>query len=224
MMPSARSLPLFTCGTVEVGLENISATWPPSRSLIAGPAPLYGTCTRSVFVVSLNSSPTMCGPAEVEAKVSLPGSALRTGRQLLQVLRRHGRMRHRDERHLRGARHRGEVLQGVVAGVLVQVRVDHQRALVRERDRVAVGRGLRPGGGADVALRAGAVVDDHLLAPRLAQLRRQDARQRVGAAARRERHDEAHRLVGKLLRDAGRGRSDREETFISSCSPPARRP
>jgi hypothetical protein len=73
MTPSARSLPLFTCGTVEVGLENISITWPPSRSLIAGPAPLYGTCTRSVPVACLNSSPTIWGPAEVEAKVSLPG-------------------------------------------------------------------------------------------------------------------------------------------------------
>ena len=41
--------------------------------------------------------------------------------------------------------------------------------------------------GADVAARAGLVLDDHLLLPERAQLRRHEARERVGAAAGRER-------------------------------------
>ena len=36
------------------------STWPPSASVTAGPPPLYGTCTMSTPVFSLNSSPAMC--------------------------------------------------------------------------------------------------------------------------------------------------------------------
>src|SRR5687768_18253922 len=50
----------------------------------------------------------------------------------------------------RSERHRREVLERVVAGVLVDVRIDHERALVREGQRVAVGRRFCAGGGADV--------------------------------------------------------------------------
>ena len=72
---SARSLPPRMCGLTEVGTVNMMPTWPPKRSITAGPAPLYGTCTILVLVIRRNSSPINCGPAEVEAKVSLPGCA-----------------------------------------------------------------------------------------------------------------------------------------------------
>ena len=41
--PSIRSLPAFTCGIEEAGPLNMIWSWPPSRSVIAGATPLYGT-------------------------------------------------------------------------------------------------------------------------------------------------------------------------------------
>src|SRR5258705_3363123 len=55
--PRARSLPAFTCGVAVVAEANTDGICPPSRSLIAGPPPLYGTWTRLAFAVSRNSSP-----------------------------------------------------------------------------------------------------------------------------------------------------------------------
>ena len=49
--------------------------------------------------------------------------------------------------------------------------------------------------GADRSAGAAAVVDDELLAELLRQLRGERPRERVGAAAGRERRDEADRLV-----------------------------
>jgi len=40
VVPSARSLPAFTCGVAVVAEANTERICPPSRSLIAGPPPL----------------------------------------------------------------------------------------------------------------------------------------------------------------------------------------
>ena len=64
---SARSLPARTCAVPVTRLMNIMSTWPPSTSVIAGPAPLYGTCV-------------ICSPAE-RARLALVegGFTARTG-------------------------------------------------------------------------------------------------------------------------------------------------
>ncbi len=53
----------------------MNCTWPASRSLSAAAPPRYGTCTISVWVITLKSSPpTWPGdPFADEALVSLPG-------------------------------------------------------------------------------------------------------------------------------------------------------
>ena len=59
-------------------LSKSTCTWPPIRSMSAGPAPLYGTCSMSQPVINLNSSPDRCTevPLPDEAMLILPGLAL----------------------------------------------------------------------------------------------------------------------------------------------------
>ncbi|MNT27101.1 hypothetical protein D3C72_1627170 [compost metagenome] len=75
---SARRRPAFTCGSEPGRLSNISCTWLASRSAIAGPLPLYGTCTISTPAIDLNSSPDrwLVVPLPAEPMFSLPGLAL----------------------------------------------------------------------------------------------------------------------------------------------------
>src|SRR5258706_15913973 len=93
------------------------------------------------------------------------------------------------------------------------MRIDGQRALVREREHVAVRRSLGAHCRADVALRTAAIVDDDLLAPLLGKFCAEHAPQRVGAAARRERHDQAHRFVriGRRCARSGYERKRQDE-------------
>ena len=108
-------------------------------------------------------------------------------------------MHDEDERHLGRSRDRGEIAQGIVTGVGIEVRVDRQRALMAERDRVTVGCCFRAKRCTDVALRAAAVIDDDLLTPELGQLRSEHTSEPVRSAARRKRHDEAHGFRGIAL-------------------------
>ena len=64
--------------------------------------------------------------------------------------------------------------------------------------RVAVGLGFRREIEPDGERPARPVVDHDLLAELLAELRAEDARDRIGGAARRLRHDQPDRLVGKF--------------------------
>src|SRR3954454_13331225 len=57
---SARSLPDFTCGRTGIMLSNANGIWPPMRSTIAGPLPLYGICAMSTLVMNLNISAVRC--------------------------------------------------------------------------------------------------------------------------------------------------------------------
>jgi hypothetical protein len=83
----------------------------------------------------------------------------------------------------------------------------------RHHQRVAVGGGVGDLLGADPAARAGPVLDHHRLPPERAQLGRQRSRQRVGAAGRRERHDDGDGARRKRLRRraADRSRQDAGE-------------
>ena len=74
---SARTLPALMCGIEACVVSNMSCTWPPIRSVIALPAPRYGTCAMFTPAISLNNSPDMWMPVPTpaEAKLSLPGLA-----------------------------------------------------------------------------------------------------------------------------------------------------
>ena len=51
----------------------------------------------------------------------------------------------------------------------------------------------------DIPAGSGAIINHHLLSPFLHQFQRKDAADNIGATAGRERHNEAHRPVGKGL-------------------------
>jgi hypothetical protein len=85
-----------------------------------------------------------------------------------------------------------------------------------EKQGVAVGRRLRHEIGADGAARAGLVLHEELAAELLGQARREHARRRVGEAAGRERHYDAHRPRRIGLRQGSEGnkkQSAKQEAF-----------
>src|SRR3954453_1939033 len=84
---------------------------------------------------------------------------------------------------------RGEVLARVIANVGIEIRPDRERAGIAETDGVAGGIGLCERAGADSAAGAGAVVDDDLLAERLAELIADRTDDDARSAPRRERKD-----------------------------------
>ena len=59
-------------------LSNNTCTWPAIRSVSAGPAPLYGTCSIWQPVIDLNNSPERCTdvPLPEDAMLTLLGFAL----------------------------------------------------------------------------------------------------------------------------------------------------
>ena len=79
-----------------------------------------------------------------------------------------------------------------------------KRAGIGEQDGVAVGRALGDRAGCERAAGAGAIVHHDLLAERLAHLLGHHARQRIVAAAGRERNDQRDRPVGIGLRVGAR--------------------
>ena len=102
-------------------------------------------------------------------------------------------MRHQHDRCRGDEADRREVLARIVARTGVEAGIDRRRAGMRHGDRVAVRRGLGGDAHPEHARRAAAVVDDDLLAETGAELVGDDARNRVDAAARRERHDHGDR-------------------------------
>jgi hypothetical protein len=123
-----------------------------------------------------------------------PGRAPAERDQVRDGAHRERRVHDEHQRPDHAARHRREVALGVVWQALEEARIDGQRRIRRDEERIAVGRRLRRRGGADVAARARPVVHDELLLERFAERLRKDARIEVGPAARRRGHDEAHRL------------------------------
>ncbi|MNI73784.1 hypothetical protein D3C73_1298150 [compost metagenome] len=67
---SARSLPPFTCGSVDDRLSVIASTCPPITSFKAGPAPRYGTCSKrmpdSIMKFSIFTWPSEPTPGEAK--------------------------------------------------------------------------------------------------------------------------------------------------------------
>ena len=77
--------------------------------------------------------------------------------------------------------------------------------VVHLHQRVAVGRGLLRGLDGDEAVGAGAILDDHLLAPKLGELVANDAQHGIGPAAGGKRRDYANGLGRILLRGRNTG-------------------
>ena len=73
----ARNLPAFICCSAGSNVTNPLAICPPSKSMIAGAMPLYGTCTMSIWVSNFSHSPAKCWglAAPAEPNVSDPGFA-----------------------------------------------------------------------------------------------------------------------------------------------------
>ncbi len=148
-------------------------------------------------------------------------AALRQRNELLERSRLHGRMD--DEHHRKGGdqRNRLEVGDDVEIHVLEQER-QGQEVERRDHHRIAVGRRLRDVARAEEAARTGAIFHDHRLLETGLELVGEQARQRVGRATRRERHDVPDHLgrisVGQGCPRDGRGSQStyslQEETSI----------
>ncbi|CPP17394.1 Uncharacterised protein [Bordetella pertussis] len=121
---------------------------------------------------------------------------LEIGQQFADAFGRHRRIDHQHVHHGGDLGDRREVLDVVVARVLVQARIDGVRVDRAHVERVAVGRRVGARLGADIAAGAGPVLDHHGLAPHLAEIVGNQAREEIRAAARRERHDHRHGLGG----------------------------
>src|SRR6266496_3815535 len=133
----------------------------------------------------------------VRGEVELARIAARVLDQLAHAVE--GRLRG-DHEHVHAAayeRDRGEVLARVERQRLVERHVDRVGRR-RDEERVAVGRRLGDEIGADVAARAGAVLDDDRLAERLAQSRRERPRGEIGDSTRRKSDDKPDRLARVL--------------------------
>ena len=81
-------MPLSICGLADATFDTIDDTCPPSRSDIAGPTPLYGTCPTSMPVMDFRSSIERCRllPTPADAKLILPGLALAAAMNSASVL------------------------------------------------------------------------------------------------------------------------------------------
>ena len=106
-------------------------------------------------------------------------------------------------------RHRREVGDRIVAERGVEEAIDRHRQRA-DQDGVAVGLGARDRLGADIAAGAALVLDHHLLAPDLGQPVGEDARDHVGSAAGRKRHDQSDMTVGPALRPGSADEGGRE--------------
>ncbi len=138
--------------------------------------------------------------------------------QFLGALGRHVRMHHQQQRRHREQRHGGEILPGVVRQLAgEQAGIDHERA-VDHADGVAVRRRRRDRLRADLARAAAAIVDHERLPERAFEMRLHQPRQDVGRAARRIRHDHAHRALRIILRRRD-ARECRERKACQDASP-----
>ncbi len=130
--------------------------------------------------------------------VDLAGGPLRRGDDVGDGALLNARMDDQHIGHDGGEEDRPEGLHGVVGQAREEARIGGVGARVEE-DRVAIGLGGRHRIGADRAAGAAAVLDDEAAAGQGRELLEEDAADRVGAAAGRIGHDDAHRAGGPGL-------------------------
>ena len=114
-----------------------------------------------------------------------------------------------DVRHVAGQRDRREIFQRIVAELRLHERVDRQRTVRGDQQRVAVGRRPCHGLGADAAAGAATVVDHHGLAEGVRYAVADDAADDVGIAAGGEGHDQADRPLGIFRKGCPRQQRER---------------
>ena len=171
---------------------------PPRRSLIASGLLLYGTCRSSMPAICWNISPATRDDELPLPKLILPGCDFASAMNSATIFAGTFEVDDHDLPALAEPGDRQVVLHRVVGNLLEQVLVRGVRRVGRDEHRVAVGRRLLHRFGADEARRAGLVVDDHRLLGDARDLLPERARELVGGAAGRERHDERELLVGIL--------------------------
>ena len=118
--------------------------------------------------------------------------------ELLDRTGRRGVRHHHDDGVEDHERDRGEVGDRIVAELWREEDIGGLK-VTREEHGVAVGSGTGGSLGREIAAGTAAVLDCHLLAPYLGQPGRDQAADRVGAAARRERHDQTNEAGGPGL-------------------------
>ena len=170
------------------------------------------------------------------AVVGLVGIGLAPGEELRNVFTLSGTAGPDAEAEIEGAgqRHGGDVGEGVVGQVLVDVRIDHQHRGRRLQDDAAVGRRTLHRLHRDLAARARLVLDQRALGVgAAAQVLGDPPAERVGRAARREAGDDlddverlavlragAARQAKSGKRGGGAGGADEAAAVIVLAFPP----
>ncbi len=201
-------VPACTCGSATAACTTSRSTWPEMRSVMAGPAPRYGMNWTFWPVACSNRMPVTAAAAFWLTNVILPGLAFI---QATSPFRSSAGKRLLGDHQLRIDGHQPDRVE-VLLQVVVQ-RIDDAADVgvpLADVDGVAVGRGAREPPDRDAAAGAADVFDDHRLAEDRPHPLGHDARDHVGRAARRERHDQRDRTrrVGLRLHagDAGHER------------------
>jgi len=146
------------------------------------------------------------------------------GSELAHVVDRIVRPGHDGERQHAGERDRLEIRFGIEAGMGVEVRRRRMGAVGSHQQRVAVGRRLGGELGADIAARAGAVLDHDVAAELACELLGDEARRHVGALPGRIGHDQSDRPRRVCLRQGGgraAGQQQRQDEVARPGQPPA---
>src|SRR5262249_31131916 len=130
----------------------------------------------------------------------LPWPRLRVCDQLRQRMDGKRRIYEQYERHAREAGERNEIGWRIVGKLLVKRDIDRHRRARRHEQHVSVGSGFGDGGRPDDGARPGPILDHEGLAEALLQPLGQHAGDDVGAAARREGHDDGDGARRVILR------------------------
>ena len=137
------------------------------------------------------------------------------GDELLHRIHRQLRIDDEEERRAGDHSQRHKIRRRIVGQALVHRDVDRHRRRRRHQQRVAVGRRLRDRGRADHGAGARLVLHDDRLAEPLLEFLGDDARQDLGAAAGRVRHDQRDRprriFVRSRRRRRGHCRQERDD-------------
>ena len=183
-----------------------TSTWPPSSAVRDWPPPSNGTCRSLTLAASSNAMRSRCvfDPAPAEEMGTSPGRFFASAASAASVWY----LPFGSTANTAGSKTRlamGTKLCEVPARRAL-VRLHERVGHVHEADRVAIRLRLRDLGGADVAARAALVDDDDLgvVAQILLDVRHDEARRQVRAAAGRKRHDQRDRAfrVRRLRGDA----------------------
>jgi hypothetical protein len=134
------------------------------------------------------------------AEIELVGMLLRIGDQLLEILHRHALVQDQHLLRERDVGDRLEILQRIVGQVLVERRIDRDRAARQQADGGAIGRRRLAGIGRDDGVGAGPALDHEAMRVALLERLAERAHHYVDGAAGRERdqHPDRARRIARL--------------------------